>query len=188
MEHTAKFIRMHFYTKALPNLDEAQQASYDILRTSLFDQIEPNNAIEHQLFEQLVHASWQLDRARALEDHALFQLTSEPDNAVFKRNYQAFLKNRRSLDFTISNALKELRRLIASRILAVTVDCHTLFTTETDARVPTLLDLQQTLPLSELRPNRNVLSISLARLKNPAAKFTPPQEILNRMQNTESAA
>jgi len=188
MDNTAAFIRTHFYTKTIPHLDQAQQESYDILRASLFDQIEPHNALEHQLFEQFVHASWQLDRARSLEDHALFQLSSDPDNAAFKRNYQAFLKNRRSLDFSINNALKELRRLIASRILAVTVDCHTLYTTQTDAKVPALLDLQHTLPLSELRPNRNILSISLARIKNPAANFTSPQEILNQRQEASSAA
>ena len=185
---TAEFIREHFYTKTLPHLDQTQQAEYNALRTRLFDQIEPHNALEHQIFEQLVHAVWQLDRTRALEDKALFNLISDPDNQQFQRQFNAFQRNRRSLDRSIAIAFAELRRLVTTRVLAVAVDCNTIFTTDTDAKVPALLDLQQTLPHSDLRPQRNVLSMSLAQLKNPNATYTPPEVALNRIKSKSNAA
>ena len=176
----AVFICTHFYNKTLPHLDATQQAHYDQLRTRLFDEIEPHNAIEHELFEQFVHAAWQLDRARTLEDHALNKLASEPDHPQFKKDFLTFQRSRRSLDHTLNTALRELRRLIATRVLAVAIDCNTLLTTDTDAKVPTLLDLRQTLPQGELRPQRSVLSLSLARLKDPLAGYTPPEEAIAR--------
>lgn len=186
--HTAAFIRTHFYTKTLPHLTDQQQADYNTLRTRLFDEIEPHNALEHEIFEQLVHASWQLDRARSLEDSALFKLTSDPDNQQFRRDFNFFQRTRRALDRTVASSFKELRRLIATRVLAVAVDCNTLFTTETDAKVPPLLDLRETLPENEIRSQRSVLSMSLARLKNPQATYTSPEEALKRANRTSSAA
>jgi hypothetical protein len=185
---TAAFIREHFYTKNLPHLDENQQAEYDTLRTRLFDEIEPHNALEHQMFEQLVHAAWQLDRSRSLEDIALFNLTSDADNPQLQRQFNNFQRNRRALDRTIAAATNELRRLIATRILAVPINCNTLFTTNTDAKVPTLLDLQKTLPPADLRPQRNVLSLALAQLKNPDASFTSPEAALNRIQSRSNSS
>ena len=179
---TATFIRTHFYTKTLPHLSPDQQENYNALRIRLFDQIEPHNALEHELFEQLVHASWQLDRVRNLEDRALAQLSTDPDNPQFRRNFNAFHRNRRSLDRTILLALKELRRLITTRVLAVAVDCNTQFTTDTEAKVPALLDLAQTLPPQEIRTHRAVLSISLARLQNPEARVIPREEVLERLR------
>lgn len=188
INHTAAFIRTHFYTKTLPHLSEEQQADYNTLRTRLFDEIEPHNALEHEIFEQLVHASWQLDRARALEDGALFKLTSEPDHPQFRRDFHAFARIRRALDRTIAAAFKELRRLTATRILAVAIDCNTIFTTDTNAKVPPLLDLRETLPANEIRSQRSVLSMSLARLRNPLATYTPPEEVLDRIRREPSAA
>jgi len=171
METTAAFLRTHFYTRTLPHLDPEQQAQYNHLRTQLFDDIEPQNAIEHEYFEQLVHASWQLDRVRQLEDHALFQLSSDPDNKQFRRDYANFQRCRRNLDRTVATCLKELRRLVTTRVLAVAVNANTSVTTETNAPVPALLDLQQVLPQGATRPHRDVLSLSLAKLKNPKATY-----------------
>ncbi len=51
------FTRTHFFTKRLPHLEPEQQAQYDTIRANLFNEIEPSNAIEHEVFEQLVHTS-----------------------------------------------------------------------------------------------------------------------------------
>jgi len=169
------FIRTHFYTKHLPHLEPEQQAQYDTMRANLFNEIEPGNAIEHEVFEQLVHASWQLDRTRALEDFALTQLFSDPHNPQLRKNFASFQKSRQALDRTINSALKELRRLITTRILAVAVDCNTMLTTQTEANVPALLDLQQILPAEDRRKKTQHLTMSLARLKNPSATYTPPE-------------
>ena len=179
---SAEFIRIHFYSKTLPHLSADQQAEYNQLRGRLFDEIEPHNALEYEFFEQLVHASWQLDRARSLEDSALFQLTTDPNNKQFSKNLALFQRLRNSLERTQNVTIRELRRLIATRVLAVAINCTTLLTTETDAKVPALLDLRQTLPASETRPQRNVLSMSLARLKNPLAGYTPPEEAIERLK------
>lgn len=180
--NTAEFIRTHFYTKTLPHLNTHQQADYSLLRRRLFDEIEPHNSMEHEIFEQLMHASWQLDRSRSLEDCALFQLSTDPNNKQFRKDLTAFQRSRASLERTQNVAIRELRRLIATRILAVAIDCSTLLTTETNARVPALLDLRQTLPASETRPQRSVLSMSLARLKDPLAGYTPPEEAIQRLK------
>ena len=176
------FIRTHFYTKRLPHLEPEQQAQYDAIRANLFNEIEPSNAIEHEVFEQLVHASWQLDRTRALEDFALTQLSVDPNNSQFRKNYTSFQKSRQALDRTINSALKELRRLITTRILAVAVDCNTMLTTQTEANVPALLDLQKILPANERQPNAQHLTMSLARLKNPNATYTPPELAAKRLK------
>ena len=177
-----KFIRIHFYTKTLPHLNLQQQAEYNLLRGRLFDEIEPHNAIEHEVFEQLIHASWQLDRSRALEDCALFQLSTDPNNKQFRKDLIAFERSRNSLERTQNAAIRELRRLTSTRILAVAIDCNTLLTTQINAKVPALLDLRQTLPVSEIRPLRSVLSMSLARLKDPCAGYTPPEDAIKRLQ------
>ena len=91
--------------------------------------------------------------------------------------------SRREADTGIRSTKDEaLGREIATRILAVAIDCSTLLTTETNARVPALLDLRQTLPASETRPQRSVLSMSLARLKDPLAGYTPPEEAIERLK------
>ena len=179
--NTAEFIKTHFYTKTLPHLNLQQQAEYNLLRRRLFDEIEPHNALEHEIFEQLIHASWQLDRSRALEDYALFQLTTDQNNKQFRKDLSAFQRSRNSLERTQNAAICELRRLISTRILAVAIDCSTLLTTQTNAKVPALLDLRQTLPVSEIRPLRSVLSMSLARLKDPCAGYTPPEDAIKRL-------
>lgn len=180
--NTAGFIRTHFYTKTLPHLNPHQQAEYNLLRRRLFDEIDPHNALEHEVFEQLIHSSWQLDRSRALEDSALFQLTTDLNNKQFRKDLTAFQRSRNSLERTQNAAIKELRRLISTRILAVAIDCNTLLTTQTNAKVPALLDLRQTLPTAEIRPLRSVLSMSLARLKNPLADYTPPEDAIQRLK------
>lgn len=178
----ATFIRTHFYMKTLVHLEVEQQAEYNTLRKYLFNEIEPSNAVELEVFEQLVHAAWQLDRTRALEDFALNQLCKEPEIKHFKATYAEFSRSRRSLDRTINTAMKELRRLITTRVLAVAIDCNTFITTQTDAKVPALLDLSQTLPHDQLRPRRAVLSMSLAKLKNPHATYTSPEEALESLK------
>ena len=180
--NTAEFIRTHFYTKTLPHLNPHQQAEYNLLRRRLFDEIDPHNALEHEVFEQLIHSSWQLDRSRALEDSALFQLANDLNNKQFRKDLMAFQRSRNSLERTQNAAIKELRRLISTRILAVAIDCNTLLTTQTNAKVPALLDLRQTLPTAEIRPLRSVLSMSLARLKNPLADYTPPEDAIQRLK------
>ncbi len=180
--NTAEFIRTHFYTKTLPHLNPHQQVEYNLLRGRLFDEIDPHNALEHEVFEQLIHSSWQLDRSRALEDCALFQLATDSNNKQFRKDLTAFQRSRNSLERTQNAAIKELRRLVSTRILAVAIDCNTLLTTQTNAKVPALLDLRQTLPTSEIRPLRSVLSMSLARLKNPLADYTPPEDAIQRLK------
>ncbi len=172
---SANHIRTLFYLKTFAHLEPEQQASYDALRKTLFNEINPSNAVELEVFEQLIHSAWQLERTRALEDFALNQLSADPDNQQFRKSYSEFSRARRALDRTINSAIKELRRLITTRVLAVAIDCNTVITTQTDAKVPALLDLIQTLRHDELRPRRAVLSMSLAKLKNPHATYTPPE-------------
>jgi hypothetical protein len=177
---TPAFLREHFRTLPQSHLSAEEQLAYDHLRSSLFDDINPYNALEHQIFEQLVHASWQLTRMRPLEDMALAALARDPEDKQLLRNYNAFLKNRRSLDRTIQLCFAELRRLVTTRVLAVPVDCNTFHTTNTNAHVPLLLDLRETLPPAELRATRNVLSLSLAHLSSPDAMRVDPTEIRNK--------
>jgi len=127
------------------------------LRANLFNEIELSNAVEHEVFEQLVHALWQLECTRALEDFSLTQLLSDPTNPQFRK-----------ITHTSKNPDKRSKSSVA-------VDCNTRLTTQTEANVPALLNLQQILPANERQPKAQHLSMCLARLKNPNATYTPPE-------------
>ena len=99
-------------------LPAADREEYDALRAALLDDLQPQGALELELFDQLLHAAWNLRRVRRLEVDLSCgrhgdRLSDDALDATFNRYARYHARFERSF----YRALKELRVLQSARAL-----------------------------------------------------------------------
>ena len=86
--------------------------AYENLRQQIFAEIKPGNSpLLTNFVEQIIHATWNLELAQALETKALQALLDAPADINLQRTCDRFTRYRRGFESSIRAALKEIRAL-----------------------------------------------------------------------------
>ncbi len=113
--------------------DERDQ--FETLLAELHHEVQPQGAIENELFEQLLHAAWNLRRVRRLEAE-LFSGSADPltDDAL-EAKLTRYARYAARFERTFHRALRELKHIQTARAL------HAQWAEATGQMVPILIDI-----------------------------------------------
>ena len=143
------------------------RAEFDELLASYTAELKPHGALEHTLFNQLIHAAWNLRRVRILEaelfDGEIDPLLDEQNEAKLDR----FARYAQRFERSLYRAITELRKLQTER-----VERHTL--PRIVAKALPLLATGRKLDLAERTQSRAVneaIDAKLAELDQEMASY-----------------
>jgi hypothetical protein len=104
--------RTHGFRSAKPTVDELNGAEFQRLRKAMLDELQPAGPLESSLAEQIVHATWTLERLRDAERKVPIRQGLGSLGSLL--NYARY---RTSLERSRERAVKELRVLQNERVL-----------------------------------------------------------------------
>ena len=90
---------------------------FDLLRSSLEADLQPQGALEHDLFGQLVHASWNLRRVRRLESDLACGPQDRLADDSCEKAFNRFARHHARFERSYFRCLRELRVLQTNRAL-----------------------------------------------------------------------
>jgi hypothetical protein len=115
--HASQNARKHGLTARDLVLREGEQEEFDDLLASYQAELDPQGPLEQDLFDQLLHAAWNLRRVRRLEAELA---PDSPDPLLedsLERTLQRLARYHSRAERTYFRALKELRALQTNRAL-----------------------------------------------------------------------
>ena len=116
---------------------EDEREEFDSLQADLLAEVAPETALETLLFEQLLHAAWNLRRVRRLEAQLYDGVTDPLADHALEAKVNTLARHQARHERAFHRALRELKALKTQRVVAAVI-------TEASGRsVPLLADAGQ---------------------------------------------
>ena len=118
---SAQNARKHGLTARELIIRDDEREQFEALQTDLTAEIRPRGALEDIVFNQLVHAAWNLQRLRRLEAELFDGETDPLANPTHTETLDRYARYQVRLDRAFHRALRELRTLQTERALRRTL-------------------------------------------------------------------
>jgi hypothetical protein len=119
--HSSQNARTHGLTAQHPVIPEEDRAAFDQLRAQLHAETKPQGTLQEIIFEELLHAAWNLRRVRAMEA----DLNASSPEALFTDDGAAKLdrlaRHHTRIERAFFRSLRELKALQTDVALSLTL-------------------------------------------------------------------
>ncbi len=112
-----------------------QRQEFETLRKDLLKQVQPEGTVEEILFKELLHAAWNLERVRHLEDQLFFHCADRLADPGFDQKLDMYTRFHARFERTFHRTLKELKSLQTHSSVNAT------YTTATQHKPPALVEM-----------------------------------------------
>lgn len=103
--------RKEGFTATTLVVPEPQRAEFERYHQALIAEVQPQGAIESELFDRLLVHGWSLRRVRAAEAQIIIEFGPEIEDEVVDKRLKRLARYRRDLERSYDRAFKELVRL-----------------------------------------------------------------------------
>ena len=112
-----------------------QRQEFETLRQDLLKQVQPEGTVEEILFKELLHAAWNLERVRHLEDQLFFHCADRLADPGFDQKLDMYTRFHARFERTFHRTLKELKSMQTESSVSTT------YTQMTKHKPPALVNM-----------------------------------------------
>ena len=109
--------RTHGFNSARLVIPEEIRGEFDVLYAALYADIKPSGALARSLFEQVVHASWNLRRIRELEEDLWEQYADPLTDEEACKKMEIYARHTARFERSHARAYRQIRILQTDRLL-----------------------------------------------------------------------